>query len=528
MAAKYVIAITALIALTSASALAVQGDAIADNSRNPEALGLPDFLPSYYAPTLLAEGSRLLFERHQTKDGVDLYFFSSADHSSSLTIEHPPCSASVCEAIFNRSFDGANQIATKNSGEFIKIAPTEFGATWKTESVNNAVFAFRLPNSLIYWTYTTRQGSGFPVVQYFDQILSLVNRQRYEQASAAGDIEMGRWDASLLKFANQLLKDGDRPSALNVLKAIVVTSPTNYAAQAEFASLTPDAAAAQESAKVVLKNAETPELLSKSAAILKEPDPNSEQVPYLKKGESGLQIILIALPSCDIGVLEEAARIYSGITKISVKIARLQEVWQFGEPDRIPNQREIQEFIVQRGGVAVDFKGWSLSQYKNELLRVAAAADAVTRFRVISLVSTLDAKTAQYTADPYLAKLQDVLAKYRSDDPRTLFVGVTDSNISTGDANFVFGVGEEGPNGSINLVSYHMMLAKYSGALYESRPRLAERLAKELVPATLLSLGIPRPADPMDPASYASGIDRLDQKGLILSAPTRAALDKLR
>lgn len=63
---------------------------------------------------------------------------------------------------------------------------------------------------------------------------------------------------------------------------------------------------------------------------------------------------------------------------------------------------------------------------------------------------------------------------------------------------------------------------------YQSRKRLAERLAKELVPSSLKQLGIPRPTDPSDPYSYSSGIERLAQKTLSLSAPTREALDKFR
>jgi hypothetical protein len=72
------------------------------------------------------------------------------------------------------------------------------------------------------------------------------------------------------------------------------------------------------------------------------------------------------------------------------------------------------------------------------------------------------------------------------------------------------------------------MMANMTGERYQSRKRLAERLAKQLVPPTLSTLGVPRPPDPTDPYSYADSVERVDQKSLTLSGPTRDALDKLR
>ena len=72
------------------------------------------------------------------------------------------------------------------------------------------------------------------------------------------------------------------------------------------------------------------------------------------------------------------------------------------------------------------------------------------------------------------------------------------------------------------------MQARKLGEDYESRSRLVERLTKELVPASLKQLEIPRPADPTNPYSYSSGVGRLAQKSLRLSKPTREALDHFR
>lgn len=53
-------------------------------------------------------------------------------------------------------------------------------------------------------------------------------------------------------------------------------------------------------------------------------------------------------------------------------------------------------------------------------------------------------------------------------------------------------------------------------------------MAKELVPASLKSLGLPRPADQSDPYSYADSVKRLDEKSLTLSPPVQAAIRRFR
>jgi hypothetical protein len=73
-----------------------------------------------------------------------------------------------------------------------------------------------------------------------------------------------------------------------------------------------------------------------------------------------------------------------------------------------------------------------------------------------------------------------------------------------------------------------MMLGRTLNESYDSRPRLVERIAKELVPASLKQLGIPRSTDPSCPYSYSSGVERLDQKTLVLSEEVVKALEKLR
>jgi len=490
-------------------------------------LALPAFLPSYYAPALTIEGEKLEFVAYLTKDGTDQYLYGSLKSKVGLVISNAACSSSACETVFNNSLQVANQLATKKAGRFTEITATEFGTAWPGDGGLIIAYAFRLPNTIAFWEFTV-PNEGLLTANYIQTLHQLANRQRYEQASALGDVELGRWDVSLRQLAEELQNDGKSADAATVLKAIVATSPTDYTAQVKFAELTTDSAASHESAKVAFENAESGELVSKSAAILKVTDPTKQQLPAVAKGEKGLQVVLIALDNCDVHVLTDAAKVYAGITKIPTKVVRFAEPLQFGDPDRIANQRVIQQFIAQHSGGSVDFKGWTLVRYISELIASAVKSDAVTQFNVKSLLSNLNNETGQYSAETYLDRLSMALVGYRSGDPHTIYVGVTNRNISLGEANYVFGAGDKSPRGYTALVSYHMMEAKYSGAPYEAHKRLVERLAKQLVPATLGALEIPRPADPNDPASYADGIERMDQKSLTLSSATQAAIDRLR
>lgn len=490
---------------------------------------LPAFLPSYYLPLFKLNDSWLEAEGHQNQNNIDQYAYTSSDHAVSIIVGNLPCAASVCETVFNNFLKTSNQQATANSGSFSLVTPNEYRSEWKIGGAENFLYVSRLSNSLLIWNYSSRPaGQSQSVNQYFDDVHAQINRERYERALAGGNIEMGRWNTSSREHAEQLLKDGHKQEALTVLNNVVATSPTDYLSQMMLATNTGDVSAAQNSARIILRDAESPELISKSAKLLQETDPASLPLPLLNKGEKGLQVILIPLAPCDLGLLAQVSQIYTGITKIPVKVVRLNEAWQFGPPDRIPNQRQIQQFITQQRGSSPDFTGWTLERYKTELLAASGSSDALTKFSVNKLLVSLSPTTGQYSVDPYLEKLADILTKYRSDDPRTIYVGITEANISSGDANYVFSTMVYRPEGPASILSYHMMLAKTLNAEYESRKRLTERIAKELVPATLNALKIPRPTDPTDPFSYSSGVERLDQKTLILSKPTEDALAKFR
>ena len=106
-----------------------------------------------------------------------------------------------------------------------------------------------------------------------------------------------------------------------------------------------------------------------------------------------------------------------------------------------------------------------------------------------------------------------------------MYVGITEIDIFSGDANFIFSYHGAWKRSQASILSYAWMLAK-SNKEYQSRKRLVGRIAKELVPASLKSLGIPRSIDPSCPYSYAGGVRRLDEKTFGLSEQVIEAIKK--
>lgn len=109
-----------------------------------------------------------------------------------------------------------------------------------------------------------------------------------------------------------------------------------------------------------------------------------------------------------------------------------------------------------------------------------------------------------------------------------MYVGVTEADIAGEETNFVFSAFDPSLRPGVSILSYNRMMTKSTGEPFESRKRLTERIAKELVPASFKILNLPRAGDPTDPYSYSDGVARLDQKSLTLSDPVREALDKFR
>lgn len=498
-----------------------------ERQSNPDR-AVPSFLPSYFGSALQIPGVPLHLADHQQKDSQSRYVYVSDDQVVNLTVESLKCDSALCETVYQNAARYIDGQVTENIGEFREANRTEFRADWQTGLSSNFLFCFKLPSSVLFWSYSTRLDRALDVAALFSNVKALVERLRYEDALRAGNVEMGHWDVQIRSWAEALLNDGRKAEALSVFQQLLATSPSDYQAHLEFMENTKDEAAARGSARTILENSEDPILLAKAAHFLGITEPNIEALPLLNKGARGLQLILIPLPPCDVLFLDEAARIYEKITDVPTKIVRLPGSWNFTKDDRVVNQKSIRETIIQNIGPAANFDGWAKKDYENALMNTVSSKSALTKFSMEAYIKKIDEEANQYLVDPYLAKFLNLIEGYRSDDRRTMYVGVTEENIYSGDANFVFSeyTTKDGLGGSI--LSYNMMMAKTLGETYESQRRLAERMAKELVPASLKSLNIPRPSDPSDPYSYSSGVDRLAQKGLTLSESTKAALDKFR
>src|SRR5579875_265806 len=508
---------------------AILGSPTADAAAARDGAGeLPPFLPSYYAPAFVVGGTHLKLSDHVEKDNNDRYVYGVDDLSATLTIDGYKCDIARCKVVFDNALRYADTEASRNAGKFHAVTATEFQAEWHTGLADVSAFVFVLPHSLLFWTYSTRLSRPLDIDAYFDEVKLFVDQERYDEARATDNVEMGRWDAQFRELAGRLLKDGRRDAALAVLKDVVETSPYDYEAHMDLAANARDAKEAQANARVVLDNAEDPALIARATRLLGIDEQGAVSIPILDKDEKGLQLILIPLPPCDAGLLTDAAKVYEQITNVPVKIRRLREDWAFGVPDRIPDQKRIQQAIVQQEGPGVDFTGWTKARYESELMKNATGQDALSRFWTIRYIEQLDDKPGQYRTAPYLDRFLDILASYRSSDIRTMYVGVTEANIYDGDSNYVFSLFTSRKGAGASILSYSMMLAKTLGEPYQSRKRLSERIAKELVPASLKALAIPRPGDPSDPYSYSDGVARLDQKTLVLSPAVKAALDKFR
>jgi len=489
---------------------------------------LPPFLPNYYAPAFLVGGRPLMPIDRSTENGVKLFTYGAADRSTALQLEKIECDRSSCAAVFSNILGTLNQRITGSGGEFQEVSEREIYGVLRTAERNQFFFVYVLPTSVLVWNFVTDSDEALDPDRRFQTIRALANRHRYRSALTMGNIAMGAWAPAVHEHARRLLREGHAREGLAALRDLLATSSFNYEAHNDLIEHTADPAAARISAEIVFKNAEDRKLIDRAAKVLQIPPATLDSIPFLEKNETGLQVVLIPLPPCNPWLLEEAARTYEKITDVPVKIRRLREVWWFAAPDRVHRQRDIQRVLITLRGETINFAGWDRERYALELLKATESEDALSRYQVKKLVSGLNEFSGQFRVRPVLNWLSTRLEEYRSDDNRTMYVGITEANIYSGDSNYIFSSGILKGRSPVSVLSYSVMLAETLQEAYQSKRRLIERIAKELVPASLKQLGISRPLDPSDPYSYANGVTRLDQKTLVLSGPTKDALEAFR
>lgn len=489
---------------------------------------LPPFLPSYYTPAFHVGEKQLLLLNRASERGVKRFTYVTEDQSIVLLLENIECDRSSCTAVFRNILGLLNERITGGGGEFHVVSKREIHGELRKKAQSEFVFVYVLPASVLVWNFVIKSDDALSADARFETIRGLVNRHRYQGAQSLGNIAMGAWGPEAHEYARQLLREGKTREGLAVLRNLLVTSSFNYEAHVDLIDHTGDPTTARTSAEIVFKNAESRKLIDRAAEVLGKPPVPLDSIPFLEKNETGLQVILIPLSPCNPWLLEQAAKTYEQITEISVKIRRLKEVRRFAAPDRVYRQRDIQRVLIRLRGENIDFAGWNRARYASELLTAVESEDALSRYNARDLVDRIDRLPGQYRVGPVLNWFSARLEEYRSDDNHTMYVGITEANIFSGDNNYIFSSGIPKGNSPASVLSYSMMLAETLSEEYESRQRLTERIAKELVPASLKQLGIPRPLDPTDPYSYSSGVTRLDQKTLVLSAPVKDALKRFR
>jgi len=510
---NYMITLIAFLALTRA---------IADTTE------LPRFLPPYYSPAFVVDNKPLKLVKKTTTNGIEQVVYSTEDESLALSVENIECDKPRCDAIFNNILRHFNNTVTTHSGQFVEITRSEIHVQVVESNVTMRVFSYVLPSSVQIWTYTRLKTATDQIAPKFELIRGFADKQRYTEALSAGNVSMGHWGPRIHDYATQLIRKQRKKEGLSVLKNHLATSPFDYEAHMDLMENSDDPAAATNSARVVFKNAEDRDLTDRAAMYLGKEVANLDAIPTLSTNETGLQLILVPLPPCNPWLLDEAATIFEKITGIPVQTRRLKEDWIWSSPERIARQRSIQGMLVRLKGSDIDFTNWTKDKYIQQLTAAVESEDALSKYYVRDLIQKIEDEPGQYFVSPYLDRFCKMLTEYRSDDRRSMYVGITEANIYSGDNNYVFSQGRIKGDSLASILSYYMMLGETLGEEYQSRQRLTERIAKEVVPASLKQLGIPRSTDPTCPYSYSSGIVRLDQKTLRLSDQIKEALEKQR
>ncbi|BCO31663.1 hypothetical protein TspCOW1_17660 [Thiohalobacter sp. COW1] len=508
------ISLTGLVlALFSHSALAVQ---------------VSSFLPDYYAPALKYGGWEPQYLNETEKEGVQQAVYGTFDDAGMLMVEHIDCVRSRCHDLLNAIASNINdRMETAKKGRFVSITDTTIRAMLQVDEAELDVQVFVLPASIQIWTFSSKTDQASVPDESLEGLEHLVNRQRYEEALAGGNVQMGVWSPHIRQYAEHLIGAGDLEAGLHVLERHLKSSPADYRAHALFFRHSPDNGAAADSARVVLENAEIRQLIDAAAEFLGRAPASVEDFPEIHGVGPGLQVVLVPLPPCNPWLVTEVAEVFNEMTDIPVRIMRLKESWQWGKADRIPRQRAIEAYLVQSGDESIDFGEWTKSRYVEALYDAAESEDALSRYYVEETVGAVETAQGQFEAEPPMQRLHARARMVHFGDRRTMYVGITGVDIYHGDANFVFSLGGPGGDSGASILSYHRMRAEIHGT-NSSRARLVERIAKELVPASLKQLEIERPADPRCPYSYSSGVERLDQKAMTLCPSVKQALDQLR
>ena len=493
----------------------------------------PAFLPAWFGAAFTVDGLPMVPVSQQEKDGIRRVVLESADNTVRVTIDHRDCNPGVCEQVLRNGLQYLNTGASRRRGQLLWANDTELRASWTIGDGREENFMFRLPGAITAWIVVRHKAEPADTTPSARRLLDLVNRWRADTLlGQPEDTALAGWMDALWAHARGLHARGENAAALAVLRRLVTAAggaPVDPALRLDLAEWETDAAAAQRQARLVLEQAEDTVLAERAARLSGIMLPSMEDLPVLtaQAPAKGPELVLVAMPPVDVRLLRDAARAYEQATGITVRLVRLAAPFEPGKAERFLGQLQVEQDIAKRRRKTVDFTGWDRERYAAELRAVTAHEDAQTRFMYERAAELLPDRPLQYRSGPLLARFQEAIGGLRARDHRVMYVGVTGAGLFRDDALFLLGDIQQGTDAA-GIVSYNAMQARTMEETHQSRPRLVDRLAKQLVVASLIQLDLPRPSDPADPYAEGSSLRQLDSKTLTLSEPTRAAIEALR
>ena len=409
------------------------------------------------------------------------------------------------------------------------ITLTEFYAvilindTQWNHSVN---LLYGTPEGAYLWKYKVPNTFKGNYESYIASITLVAREHQYNVALRYGNVVMGRWGGPVHEFAKLLYSRNDSRTK-DVYKNLLQTSPSNYDAQMDYTSITKNQEEARQCARIVERDAEEESLLNTAAKILNKDIPAISSYQLLEEKDKGLKVILIPLEPCNPWLLDEIARTYEKITSIPVVVRRLPVNWTPPKPSRSAYRPYLEKIASNIWKTKADFSDWSLSKLKTEIMNKAKEEGPQAVTTINQIFKKMDVAGYQWDGGPIMGWLSQAITPYYSKDPNTMVVGITELDIFSGETNFVFSVFGGRKDSPVSILSYAKMRAKLTGE-NQSRKRLTERTAKELVPASLKKLNIARSMDPSCPYSYSSGLQRLEEKTLNLSEPVKKEIERIK
>ena len=457
------------------------------------------------------------------------YFLLQWENSSkhAITLRYRNATPNTIQFVYQGMAEELDKKLKEVGGNIVTLS--EFFAvviindTQWNHSVN---LLYGTPEGSYFWKYKIPNTFNADHEKYIAGITSVARKNQYEVALKYGNIIMGRWGGPVHEFA-RLMAIQNPPRAKIVYKNLLQTSPSNYEAQIEYTSITKNLEEAKQSAQIVARDAEDKNLLNAAAKILNKDIPEISSYPLFSEKDNGLKVILIPLEPCNPWLLDEIAKKYEKITTIPVVIRRLPVNWTAPEPSRSAYRPYLEIIASNIWKTKSDFGEWPLSKLKDEIMKKAKEEGPQAVTTINQIFKKMAEGGYQWDADPIMGWLSQAIPPFFSNDPNTMVVGITELDIFSGETNYVFSVYGGLNDTPVSILSYAKMRAKLTGE-NQSRKRLTERTAKELVPASLKKLGIARSIDPSCPYSYSSGLQRLEEKSTNLSEPVKNEIERIK